>query len=163
MAPNKGNGKTIKWLRAHAGHEGDDCLIWPFSKSNGYGMFGYLGELHYAHRFMCELAHGPSPEGYDASHSCGNGHKGCCNPRHVSWKSKSDNQYDRAHHGTKNTWGPRGKLTPQIAEQIKALKGTAPQRVLAARFGVSRSNISNIQCGRQWPVETRKRQWRGAH
>lgn len=86
----RGEGKTIKWLRAHTDYSHDWCLIWPFvSKLHGYGQFGYLGKNYYAHRFMCELAHGPAPSPlHEAAHSCGRGHEGCVNPQHLSWKTK---------------------------------------------------------------------------
>ncbi len=66
-------GKCVEWLREHVAHEGDECLIWPFARNpeKGYGTLGYLGHIHYAHRFMCALVHGPAPKGKpQATHSC---------------------------------------------------------------------------------------------
>lgn len=143
---NRGNGKGIAFLRANVGYQGDECLIWPLSTPNGYGALGYLGKQLYAHRFMCELAHGPAPEGkIEAAHTCGNGK--CVNPRHLEWKTPSDNQADRAAHGTKST-GSHGKLTQAQVDQIKALRGKKPQREIAAMFGITRSNVSHIQTGK---------------
>jgi hypothetical protein len=146
----RGNGVSIRWLRAQVGWQSDECLFWPFGKSNGYGVFGYLGEAYYAHRYMCELVNGPPPsDDYEAAHSCGRGAQGCINPRHLDWKTRTDNQLDRALHGTKAT-GPRGKIKPEDAEQIRILRDYLPQREIAAMFGISRSNVSFIHCDKAW-------------
>lgn len=145
MSYMKGKGKAVTWLREHASYQGDDCLIWPFSLTNGYGTFSYLGETHYAHRFMCELIHGPAPSPeHEASHECGNGHCGCVHPKHVFWKTKSENQADRAKHGRKAN-GYQAKITLEQAAQIRALRGKHTQQELADMFGCSRANISLIQ------------------
>ena len=30
----------IKWLGERVGYDADECLIWPFGTSNGYGVLG---------------------------------------------------------------------------------------------------------------------------
>lgn len=143
----RGRGNNYKWLLAHIGHTADECLIWPFSRNNtGYGQLGYKGQMKKAHRFMCELAHGEPPEGYEASHSCGNGMGGCVNPRHLSWKTRSENQLDRRRHGTANTnpTGRTGKLTPMQKHEILRLRGKMTQAKIAARYGVHFETISRI-------------------
>lgn len=157
-------GKSHRWIQAHVNYDGDWCLIWPFGGANGYGTFGGWVDgkkvFVYAHRYMCELVHGPAPSSdHEASHSCGRGHEGCVHPRHVSWKTKSENQADRARHGTKST-GCRGKLTPEQAAEIMSLRGRMPQKDIAARFGISRANVSLIHCGKLWTPD-KKRRWPG--
>lgn len=143
-SPNKGRGAAIQWLRAHVGYRSDDCLTWPFGGCNGYGHLGWNGRQHYAHRLMCEFAHGPAPTPeHEAAHSCGRGQHKCVNPFHLSWKTPSDNQYDRRQHGTKSGGG-RGKITDDQAAQIRALRGVKPQREIAEMFGISRANVSLI-------------------
>jgi len=157
----RGNGRSYQWLRDHIDYAGTDCLIWPFSRCNGYAHLGHLGKMHYGHRMMCEMVHGPAPSRkHEASHSCGRGHLGCVNPRHISWKTKSENQRDRAKHGTKNTWAWRGKLTERQAKRIRELRGQYKQRELAEMFGVSRSNISLIQNGKHWRPDKFRRELR---
>lgn len=154
--------RTVAWLVAHADYRGEKCLIWPFARINGYGIFGQTvaGKrlTFYAHRHMCELVNGrpPSPS-HEAAHECGNGVGGCVHPQHVVWKTKSQNQLDRAKHGTKNQ-GPVGKLTQAKARQIRALKGKLTQQQRADMFGVSRSNISFIDAGKLWPEVRKRRQ-----
>lgn len=155
---NRGRGAAVKWLRDHAGYKGDGCLIWPFSRNGetGYGHFGYLGEMLYAHRFMCELVHGPAPEGKTyAAHHCGKGHEGCVHPEHIAWKTPYENALDRLTHGNNHKSGrKRNKLTPERAQQIRALKGRESQWKIARDFGVSQSTVSQIHRDVAWPVRS---------
>lgn len=151
--PHRGNGKGIRWLREHISFAGSECLMWPFGKCNGYGVFGYLNKNIYAHRYMCEQVHGPCPgPEYEASHSCGRGHLGCVNPAHISWKTKSENQIDRNRHGTQNR-GRFPRLTERQAAEIRALRGKMPQREIAKQYGTSRANVSLIHTGNSWTGE----------
>lgn len=151
----KGKGAAIKWIRDHAKHPAPKCLDWPFCKMpTGYGSFGYLGKRHYAHRFMCELAHGPAPTPkHEAAHRCGNGHLGCVNPKHLAWKTKAENRRESTQHGkgTRNPNGNnRGRLTPSQVAEIRALKGQERQVDIAARFGISWQSVSMIQRGKMY-------------
>ena len=154
-AHNKGKGKAVRWLRDHVSYDGNDCLIWPFSISRGYGMFGYLGEILCAHRFMCELVHGPAPTPkHETAHSCGNGHKACVHPKHVSWKLPVDNAADRKAHGTSG-WpssrgGKRYKLTAEQVAEIRAMRGKATSDELGQTYGVAQTTIVEIWNGRTW-------------
>lgn len=144
MSGNKGKGKCAAWVFDHIGYQGDDCLMWPYGRTtHGYGQLGYMGEMYAAHRFMCELAHGKAPaDKPQAAHSCGNGHLGCCNPKHLSWKSNSENQRDRRAHGTqKGGIGTRTRLTQDQIERIWRSPGKETQFGLAAELGVKRGTI----------------------
>lgn len=162
MSWNKGQGKGIKWVREAATYMGDDCLIVPFSRNpeTGYAMFGYLGKIYYVHRYVCELVHGPAPsEKHYATHSCGNGHGGCANPRHLAWDTSAGNADDRIFHGRGNISG-RAKLTQEIADQIRALKGTLSQYEIARRFNISRENVARIHRGVAWTGKPPRREIR---
>lgn len=141
----------LKWLEDCADYAGDECKIWPFYRmKNGYGKTTRLsGKQHLAHRWICQRVHGtlPSPK-HESAHSCGNGHLGCCTPRHVSWKTTRENALDRRLHGT--AWMGGNKLVPKQVRAIRRLKGRLTQRQLAARFGVSQGNISMILSGVTW-------------
>lgn len=152
MNPNKGKGKGITWLKANVGYADDACLIWPYfrNRHTGYALFGYLGKMVYAHRWMCEATHGPAPSPkHEVAHSCGGGHLGCVNPLHVSWKTKSENMLDSVRHGThrRNRHGPRGRLKPLDVERIRRLRGKLTQQELGDMFGVSDSTIRDIYRG----------------
>ncbi|ARQ01866.1 hypothetical protein DFP91_1524 [Pseudorhodoplanes sinuspersici] len=151
----KGKGATVAYLLANKDFAGDVCLPWPFSKNEyGYGHFGHLGKQHKAHRFMCELVHGPAPSpAHQAAHSCGNGYLGCVNPRHLSWKTATENQLDRAVHGTTKRKGPRATLTDQQVAEIRDLEGKMTNTAIAARYGVHRETVGNILRGISWKGE----------
>ena len=140
----KGQGKAYQWVLAHQNYAGDDCQPWPFAKNwDGYGMFGYLGKQRKSARFMCEMVNGPAPsQKHQAAHSCGNGHLGCVNPRHLSWKTASQNQMDRRRHGTQHgaRWS-RTNLTPSQVADIRRSKGSETQMETAKRLNVTRSRI----------------------
>ena len=151
-------GKAAAWVLANVGYAGDDCLIYPFSKlADGYGQFGYQGKMHRAHVFMCVHAHGPAPApGYEVAHNCLKGHTGCCNPRHLEWKTRSANQRDRYVNERKSRKGtPHARLTPEQVEEIRRLRGIETQQSLADRFGVSRTNIIMVQKGQTWNEKSR--------
>jgi hypothetical protein len=152
----RGKGKAIDWIRGHVGYSGDDCLLWPFSRTRGYGTFGYLGEHLYVHRYMCELANGPPPTPeHEATHSCGRGHLGCATPKHLFWKTPGENLQEAYEHGSlayrRKT---RFLLTSAKVKKIRPLKGTESAARVALRFGVSESTISDIWSGRTWKTDT---------
>lgn len=141
-----GQGKAYLWLVSQRDHSTDECLPWPFSKhSDGYGNFGYMGKMKYAHRFMCEMVNGAPPTSeHQAAHACGN--RICVNPRHLSWKTRSGNQLDRRKHGTHmGSKGPYTKLTPAQIADIRQSKGRETQLQTAARYGVTRGCIEYWQ------------------
>lgn len=150
----RGKGRNAKWIFDHVGYQGDDCLKWPFStdKRVGRGTLGFMGRIMWAHRFMCELAHGmPPPDKPQASHKCGNGHLGCVNPRHLEWKSNEENSQDKITHGTTRKKGGKNLKPAQIIE-LKSLKGKMAQTAIAARFGVSLSCVQYHLHGKErWP------------
>lgn len=130
----------LQWIKDHVGHTGDGCLTWPFGcDDKGYGEVPIgNGRVTKAHRVMCELINGPAPVGRpQASHTCGNGHRACIHPKHLVWKSNSENQKDRRKHGThRGGIGPRTRLTVEQIAEIRAKRGVETQKSLAARFGV---------------------------
>lgn len=139
--PTKGKGFGITWIRAHVDYKGDDCLIWPLDRTIGYGSLSFNGKIYIAHRFMCKLAHGESPTPkHQATHTCGRGEEGCCNPRHLEWKTNGENQLDRRKHGTTNAVRI-GRLTETDVAQMVALRPEKTEIELARMFGVTRSTV----------------------
>lgn len=121
----------------------DDCVFWPFGRNNkGYAVHK-AGKL--VHRLICESVHGPAP-GMVAAHSCGNGDKGCINPRHLSWKTFVANVHDKKAHGT---WGT--KLTEADVRSIRSMLGAGTAaRQIASHFGVRKAAIYEIKNGVSW-------------
>lgn len=141
--------KAYNWLVAHVGHTGEECLTWPFGCADGYAQVWDGQKVRKAHRVMCELVHGPAPTpGHLAAHDCGQGDRACVHPKHVFWKTPSENQKDRNVHGTHNRWAKRGKIGPNEVAEIKALQGgDLTQQQIADKYGVSRPHVSAIWRG----------------
>lgn len=150
---NRGKGANFQWLKDHAAHDADSCLIWPFSfRWNGYGQVGVNGKVRYPHRIMCELTHGapPTPK-HVAAHSCHNGRGGCVNPRHLSWKTASENILERTRVPQRGKRWPttrKTSLAPESIARIIDLKGKKNQRQIADMFGISYQHVSMIQRGK---------------
>jgi hypothetical protein len=128
-------------------YQGDDCLLWPFARRQGYGYIATKDRKQSdVHRLACIAVHGepPTPK-HEAAHSCGRGREGCVNPRHLRWATKSENQIDSVRHGTSNA-----KLTEAQVRKIRLLCGKVSQRRLAMQFGVSQMLISLIQTRKRW-------------
>jgi hypothetical protein len=147
-------GKPLAWLEANATYSDDACLLWPFGKSNGYGVISRRGEAPtMAHRLMCIIAHGPHPEGQsETAHSCGN--RACVNPRHLRHASPRENGEDKILHDRVNRGERNGqsKLTRVQAQQIVGLyvAGGVTQKQIAAKFGIRDSTVNRIISGKRW-------------
>lgn len=156
--PSKGNPSRTEALPfLHSSvipYEGDGCLTWPFSKSHyGYGIISIKGVTHVVSRLVCQAVHGSPPnEKYEAAHSCGKGHLSCVNPKHLSWKTRSENQRDRVEHGTSNRgerqW--KAKLTEEDAVKIRLLGKAKTGKEISLQFKVSEATISRVLSGKRW-------------
>lgn len=93
-------GEPMRWLASCLAADTDECVLWPFAtKPNGYGDFRVKGRMTYPHRFICERTHGASPApDMQAGHRCGN--RRCCNPKHLRWVTRQENEADKLVHGT---------------------------------------------------------------
>ena len=152
MGKRTANGAPLEFIMETALRwDSDECLHWPYASIKGYGVLAYNGKRWLAHRLVCRISHGPSPdEANDAAHECGKGHLGCVNPKHLKWKSRSDNISDKILHGTHKSgdahWNFR--VTPEVTEAILAMKGKASQRRIGEKFGVSQMTVSRIHSGK---------------
>lgn len=146
--------KRIGWIEDNRSYRMDDCLKWPFSTSqHGRGTVLFRGKNTSAPRAMCILAHGepPTPK-YQAAHSCGNGHEGCMNPRHLSWKTPKDNERDKVAHGTIRR-GDKINTSKLCEDDVRAIRRDFPHAGgprLAEKYGVSNCSIHNIYKRKSW-------------
>lgn len=124
-------------------YDGDECLLWPFAKlPSGYPKMND----GYAHRRVCEEAHGPAPTPeHEAAHSCGNGRLSCVTKRHLSWKTHVENESDKMLHGTRPTGEHHhgAKLSDDDVLEIRS--SNEPGIDLAKRFDVSPGHISYVR------------------
>ena len=155
--PNGGrktrHGERFEWITSVALRtESNDCLIWPFSRSEmGYAVLAFEGWQGYASRHICKLAHGEPPaENMQAAHSCGNGHLGCVNPRHLRWATPRENVADKTMHGTRRFGEDHciAKLTERDVREIR--QSAMTQTALAAKYGVHQATISCIVLRKTW-------------
>jgi len=135
-------------------YEGDDCLIWPYGKTGlGYAQVAVDRKKKLVCRLICELLYGPPPtEKHQAAHSCGNGLKGCCNPKHLRWATASENMQDQIAHGTtaKGERNGNAKLTEAKVAQIRELAGKMAQRKIVEAVGTSQCNVWRVIHGQTW-------------
>lgn len=142
----------VNWIDEHKAHPLDDCLNWPFYRNGtGRGVVIFEGKGRSAPNAMCRAAHGAPPtEDHEAAHSCGNGHLGCVNPKHLRWATRAENEADKVRHGTLR----RGRSinTSKLSEDdVRSIRASAERgTVLAERFGVSTAAISSIRKRHSW-------------
>jgi hypothetical protein len=149
------HGLPKQWIDAHVNYDGDGCLPWPYTRTvQGYARVWHNQTMYPAHRLMCEIVHGrPPQEHMDAAHSCGNGHLGCMNHKHLRWATKAENSADRRIHGTAplGEASHRAKLRSIDVEEIKRrVRCGERQRHLGVEFGVSEAQVSRIVNGKRW-------------
>jgi len=152
------NGEIEEWVGRLLKMNSDECIAWPYMKGRlGYGRWhrgGQRGKSLQAHREICTMVHGqpPSPK-HQAAHSCGKGHLGCVNPRHLRWATAAENAADRYIHGTilRGERSPAAKLKPEDVLYIRqsARKGVN-HRVLAETFGLHKNYVRLIVVGTRW-------------
>jgi len=154
---------TQEWIEAHVDYPHQDwCLMWPFFRDkNGRAVISTDG-AYFAHTMMCQLIHGDPPSGeHGTAHSCGNGHLGCVNPWHLSWKTQADNLADCVKHGTqpKTFLGPRGHFSMAQVAEIKRQLETRTQLSIAHQYRVTESTISDIARGRYYSRPPKVNYW----
>jgi hypothetical protein len=108
---------------------------------NGYGRFGIGRVVRYAHRVAWELEHGP-PGKRHVLHGCDN--PSCVRLSHLHLGTHNDNMREMSERGRRTN-----KLTPAKVRRIRGMP-SAPARVLAARFGVSKVMINYIRARVWW-------------
>ena len=145
------------WIDLHKGHDGDECLIWPYARDadTGYGRVNVGGRIMTASRVMCASAHGQPPNDTDrAAHSCGNGHLGCVHPGHLRWRSPSQNTREKHDHGTMTVGerNPAAKLTADTVRLIRREYGAGGISLadVGRRYGVSGRTVSDVVRGVTW-------------
>lgn len=142
------------WRRVSVGRP-DECWLWKSEKQinqSGYGTAFYGTIRTTAQRVAYMIAKGSIPEGLEILHSCDV--RRCCNPDHLRPGTSQDNSDDMVERGRwsratsfAGDGNPNAKVSeaqlPQIFEDAK----TMSQRALAAKYGVSKSQIGNILRG----------------
>lgn len=145
-------GQPLKFFNQAMALETDECILWLYALSKGYGAVWYNGSSKLVSRLALERGVGPAPEGKPyALHKpevCHN--PACFNYRHLYWGSDMDNAADRTADGTENRGEKQGrsKLT---GEQVRAIREDGrPQQLIAEDYGVNNAHISMIKSRKRW-------------
>lgn len=135
-----------------------DCWLWKpgASMKSGHGRYLPLGKRSkvMAHRFAFEERSGKIPDGLLVRHSCDV--PLCCNPEHLSVGTSADNSRDMVERGRHKATFGMAKLKIDDVRDIRRLAKRMPGTVLADRYGVSKSTISEIVSGRTWREDGRR-------
>lgn len=149
------DGSGLQWIIDNMFHEGDECLIWPYSLTKkGRARAIYQGKRIFAQRLMCMIRHGkpPTPE-HETLHSCGKGHLGCMHPDHMKWGTHAENMAEMAEHGTSNHGekNPFAKLTePDVMKIKRLLLDGMSRKNISTLYPVSEAMIGSIDRGESW-------------
>ncbi|MBB5448286.1 MULTISPECIES: HNH endonuclease [unclassified Paraburkholderia] len=126
------------------------CWLWRGATTGtGYGKVKHAGHSVTTHRLALTLAAGepPTPKHEAAHGECHD--RACCNPAHISWKTRDENRADRKRDGT-DTNGFRRKLTDLQVLLYKRFSHIGPQAVWARELGVEPRTLAFIRNGRNW-------------
>ena len=105
-------------------------------------------KLSRPHTLVMEAFVGKRPPGMECCHFDGN--PGNNRLDNLRWDSPKNNHADKVRHGTapRGENGPSAKLTqPQVAAIIKDARS---QRLIAADYGITQSNVCKIKTGVSW-------------
>ena len=142
--------KKIAFIKSILKTKSQDCIKFPFAcDSKGYGTVFYKGKTYGAHRFVCRIVHGKPPNKYDyvAAHSCGNGHLGCINPNHLSWKTYAENNFDKILHDTHGV----SLSNTQVSQILQLISlGFVKQKHIAQMYSCSTATVSLIKKKKIW-------------
>lgn len=133
----------------------DDGACWPWmgrSDKDGYGSIKLTDGKHRtvrAHRFSFLLHGGELTAGQAVLHRCGN--PACVNPNHLYAGDHNANMADRKAAGHYLT-GADATAALYSTATVKAIyRARGKRKEIAARFGVSPSQVTNIKRRRQRP------------
>lgn len=145
-------GEPLRFLESVLELETDDCITWPYAKSGaGYGQIRSNGETKYVHRIVCESVHGPQPsKECEVAHTCGKGHEGCVNKRHVKWCSPKTNQSHRVIHGTSNRGEQHGLSKLKSSDVLSIREDERQFEEIANQYGVHATTVKNIKNRESW-------------
>jgi len=143
------DGEALEFMKSALEAGSDDCVMWPFNKQRGYGRMRdpRNGKSIPAHRYACEMTHGPGGE-LQVRHLCHN--RSCINPRHLAWGTAKQNVADSiaANRRSIGTRRPNAKLDEKKVRRIRASKLSSSQ--IAGQLGVSKSIVCFVRSGRTW-------------
>lgn len=137
------------WPKVDTSGGPDACWPWTAAVQRGYGAVRLTSEdgrrtQVNAQRVAYELAYGPIPEGMHVLHSCD--FPLCCNHRHLSAGTRSENMRQAHERGRVSGGGAKRRLTDEERASIQAsLANGLPIRRIAREFGVAAVTVRHIR------------------
>lgn len=123
------SGSHLAFLKQAFESQTDECILFPFSQNT----VNWLGKKRSATRLMCIWANKLPPEDKPmATHTCGNGHRLCVNPRHLKWGNAQSKADDTALHRATGKQDA-ASLTPEDIEDVRARTHKRRSNELATR------------------------------
>lgn len=128
------------------------CWMWlRYKMKNGYAMITRNRKPQLAHRYFYEKKRGAIPSGFDLDHICHNEdtscaggwgcpHRACVNPDHGEIVSRLTNSHR----------GRKPKITQDIANQIRKLRGIKTQKEISVNYKIGRTLVYNIWKNTIW-------------
>lgn len=132
-----------------------ECWEWQGKRRNGYGLLE--GGLGLAYRMAYTLSVGWIPPGMVVRHTCDN--RPCCRPAHLILGTRRDNVLDSWARGTARSGGAgrggerssQSKVTQVQVDEMRQRSAAGEKLApLAADYGISISQVSNIVRGKSW-------------
>lgn len=125
---------------------------WLFETKSSYGKVSVGdGRTESAHRLAWELANGPIPAGLLVRHKCDVPR--CVRPDHLELGTAADNSRDMTER-RRQAFGEQQGSAKITATEVKAMRAAAQlgttYRTLAARYGISESEVSAVVIGKKW-------------
>ena len=106
----------------------------------------------YIHHLVCELFHGPRPDGCEVRHLDGNRDNNAAN--NLAWGTRAQNRADMVGHGTSihGARNPMAKLTSAVVAEMRDIRRVTgvSYRALGERVGVSTMTAFRAVRGQSW-------------
>lgn len=138
------------WSFVKMNFTGKGCWEWRGKQTSvaGYGRFKLGKKRMSANRISYALAYGHVPKNMYVCHSCDN--PSCVRPDHLFLGTPKDNSDDRTRKGRNAKGSKSGTAILDEEKVLTILKDNRTQIKIANEYGVSKSTIGKIKCGRNW-------------
>lgn len=121
-----------------------ECWLWLGAKDrDGYGQFTWDYINYRSHRFALMIDGRPVPEGMVTRHLCNT--RSCVRPSHLRAGTISENILDEVRSGSHHKLRYSQEIIDSIREDYA--NGGVTTRALAAKYGVSKSQVHCIVSG----------------